>query len=111
LTIQCKTEVLPPRAVNVILYDFAPVVVFAMKWADRATVPAMHLTVVANPAIFGLDDQVHVVTLLTLAVNFNEPPDALTVFVAALAWATTRPPRQSATLAIVTAILRFIEGS
>jgi hypothetical protein len=92
-------------------YDFAVVDVFAVNLADRATVPVLHFTVVVNPAIFGLDDQPQVLAFLTVAVKVNEPPEALTVLVAAPAWATTRPPRQSATLAILTAILHFIHTS
>jgi hypothetical protein len=75
--------VILPRTVNVTAYDFAVVEVFAVKLADRATVPVLHFTVFANPAIFGLDDQPQVVAFLTVAVKVTEPPEALTVFVAA----------------------------
>jgi hypothetical protein len=72
-----------PRTVNVTAYDFAVIDVFAVNLADRATVPVLHFTVFANPAIVGLDDQAHVLALLTVAVKVTEPPEALTVFVAA----------------------------
>jgi hypothetical protein len=100
-----------PRTVNETAYDFAVVVVFAGNLAERDTVPVLHFTVVVKLGIDGLDDQWHVVAWRTVATNLTEPPKAPTVFVAAPAWATTRPPRQSATLAILTAILRFIEAS
>jgi hypothetical protein len=60
-------------------------VAFALNLADRETVPVLHFTVFANPAIVGLDDQSHVLAFLTVAVKVTEPPEALTVFVAALA--------------------------
>jgi hypothetical protein len=72
-----------PRTINVTSYDFAVVDVFAVNLADRATVPVLHFTVFANPAIFGLDDQPHVFAFLTVAVKVTEPPEALTVLVAA----------------------------
>ena len=68
-----------------IAYDFAVVEVFAVNLAERATVPVLHFTVFANPAIVGLDDQAQVVAFLTVAVNVSEPPEALTVLVVALA--------------------------
>jgi hypothetical protein len=64
-------------------YDFAVVEVFAVNLADRETVPVLHFTVFANPAISGLDDQPHVLALRTEAVKLTEPPEALTVLVAA----------------------------
>jgi hypothetical protein len=100
-----------PRTVKVTAYAFTLVVVFAGNLAARETVPVSHFTVVVKLGIDGLDDQWHVLALCTEAANLTEPPEALTVLVAAPAWATTRPPRQSATLAILTAILRLIETS
>jgi hypothetical protein len=64
-------------------YDFAVVDVFAVNLAFRETVPVLHFTVFANPAIFGLNDQLQVLAFLTVAVKVTEPPEALTVFVAA----------------------------
>jgi hypothetical protein len=92
----------------VIVYDLALVDVFALNMAERATVPVLHCTVAVNPAIFGLDDHAQVFAFLTAAVKVTEPPDALIVFVAALAWTITRPPRKRTTLAIQIASLRFI---
>jgi hypothetical protein len=92
-------------------YDFTLVVVFAGNLAARDTVPVLHFAVVVKLGIDGLDDQWHVLAFLTMAVKVTEPPEALTVLVAAPAWATTRPPKQSATLAILTAILRLISVS
>jgi hypothetical protein len=100
-----------PRTVKVTAYDFAVVDVFALNLADRETVPVLHFTVLANPVMVGLDDQPQVLALRTEALKLTEPPEALTVLVAAPAWATTRPLRQSATLAILTTILRFIVTS
>jgi hypothetical protein len=71
----------------------------------------LHITVFENPAIFGLDDQPHVLAFLTEAAKVTEPPEALTVFVPAPAGVATRPPRQSAAVATLTAILRFIDTS
>ena len=56
---------------------------FALNLADRETLPEMHFTVMLNPAIFGLDDQPQVLAFLTVAVKVTEPPEALSVFVAA----------------------------
>jgi hypothetical protein len=92
-------------------YDFAVVDGFSANLTDRATVPVLHLTVITNPGIFGLDDQPQVVALRTVSANLTEPPEAPTVFVAAPAWTTTRPPRQSAAQAMLTAILPFLESS
>jgi hypothetical protein len=75
--------VVVPCTVNVIAYDFALVDVFAENLAERATVPVLHFTVLANPAIVGRDDQAQVVAFLTVAVNVSEPPEALTVLVVA----------------------------
>jgi hypothetical protein len=72
-----------PRTINVTANDFAVVDVFALNLADRAMVPDLHFTVVVNPAILGLDDQAQVFAFLTVAGKLNEPPEALTVFVAA----------------------------
>jgi hypothetical protein len=72
-----------PRTVNVTAYAFAVVVVFAVNLADLDTVPVLHFTVFANPAMVGLDDQPHVLAFRTEAVKVTEPPEALTVFVAA----------------------------
>jgi len=93
----------------VIVYNFVPVNEFTLNLALRTMLPVVHRTVAVNPAIFGLDDQPQVFASLTLAEKVIEPPDALTVFVAAPAWAKTRPLRQRATLAIRISILRFIE--
>jgi hypothetical protein len=93
---------------SVIAYDFAVVDVFALNLAERATVPVLHRTVAANPAIVGLDDHPQVFAFLTAAVKVTEPPDALTVFVAAPAWANTGPPRKRTTPAIQIASLCFI---
>jgi hypothetical protein len=57
--------------------------VFAVNLAERATVPVLHFTVFANPAIVGLIDQPQVEAFLTAAVNVSEPPEALTVLVVA----------------------------
>ncbi|MHB8380658.1 MAG: hypothetical protein ACYDB2_12245 [Acidimicrobiales bacterium] len=54
-----------------------------MNLANREIVPVLHITVFANPAIVGLDDQAQVVAFLTVAVNVSEPPEALTVRVVA----------------------------
>jgi hypothetical protein len=54
-----------------------------LNLADRETLPEMHFTVMLNPAIFGLDDQPQVLAFLTVAVKVTEPPEALSVFVAA----------------------------
>jgi hypothetical protein len=72
-----------PRTINVTAYDFALVDVFAVNLADRETVPVLHFTVFANPAIVGLDDHAQVFAFFTVAVKVTEPPEALTVFVAA----------------------------
>lgn len=56
---------------------------FALNLADRETLPEMHFTVMLNPATFGLDDQRQVLAFLTVAVKVTEPPEALSVFVAA----------------------------
>jgi hypothetical protein len=74
-----------PRTINVTAYDFVAVEVFAVNLANRATVPVLRFAVFANPAIFGLDDQPQVLAFLTVALKVTEPPEALTVFVAALA--------------------------
>jgi hypothetical protein len=86
-------------------------VAFALNLADRETLPEMHVTVILNPAIFGLDDHSQIFEFLTVAMKVTEPPDARTVFVAAPAWVKTRPPRQRARLTMPTAILRFIGTS
>src|ERR1019366_2917189 len=96
---------------SVIAYDFAVVDLFALNLAERATVPVLHRTVAANPAIVGLDDHPQVFAFLTAAVKVTEPPDALTVFVAAPAWTNTRPLRTRTTLPIQIASLRFIGPS
>lgn len=80
VTLQWCTEVVLPRTVKVIAYDFAPVNVFAANLAARETMPLLHLTTSANFAIFGLDDQTQIVASLTVAANEAEPPDALMVF-------------------------------
>jgi hypothetical protein len=66
-------------------YDFAVVDVFAGNLADRDTVPVLHFTVVVKLGIDGLDDQWHVVAFRTVPANLTEPPEALTVLVAASA--------------------------
>jgi hypothetical protein len=58
-------------------------VAFALNLVHRETLPEMHVTVMLNPAIFGLDDHSQVLAFLTVAVKVTEPPEALTVFVAA----------------------------
>jgi hypothetical protein len=93
----------------VITYDFVLVDAFDLNLAVRAMMPVVHCTVAVNPAIFGLDDQPQVFASLTAVVKVIEPPDGLTVFVAAPAWAKTRPLRQRTTLAILIPILRFID--
>jgi hypothetical protein len=64
-------------------YDRAVVDVFAVSLADLVTVPVLHFTVLVNPATVGLDDQPHVLALRTEALKVTEPPEALTVLVAA----------------------------
>ena len=72
-----------PCTVNVIAYDFALVDVFALNLADREMVPVLQCSVAVKPTIVGLDDQEQVLAFLTAAVNVSEPPEALTVLVAA----------------------------
>jgi hypothetical protein len=110
-TVQRVTPVVAPFIVNVIVYLFTRVVAFALNLANRETVPVLHFTVSANPAIFGLDDQSQILAFLTVAVKVTEPPEALIVFVAAPAWETKRPPTRSAMQATLVAILRCIETS
>jgi hypothetical protein len=95
----------------VISYGFALVDAFSVNLAKRTTWPVLHFTVFVNPAIFGLDDQPHVLAFLTETAKVTEPPEALTVFVAAPACVAMRPPRQSAAVVTLTTILRFIETS
>jgi hypothetical protein len=108
MTFQRSTIVDCPRTVKVTTYDFAVVEVFTLKSADRATAPLLHCTVFEKPAIVGLDDQLQSLALRTATRKVSEPPDARRVFVAAPAWTTATAPRQSATLAKLTKILRFI---
>jgi hypothetical protein len=103
--------VILPRTSNLTSYDVAVEDVFALNLAVRATVPVVHFTVVANPAIFGFVDHAQVFAFLTVEANLTEPPEALTVFVAAPAFARTKPPRQSATLAKINPLLRLIGTS
>jgi hypothetical protein len=72
-----------PRTVNVTAYAFAVVVVFAVNLADLDMLPVLHFTVVVKLGIDGLEDQWQVVAFRTEAVNLTEPPEALTVLVAA----------------------------
>lgn len=71
--------------------------------------PVLHRTVVAKPAIFGLDDHLQDVAFRTVARKVTEPPEAPTVFVDAPALAKVRPPRPRAMLTILTANRRFIK--
>jgi hypothetical protein len=90
------------------VYVFLEVAVFIGNLAKREIVPVLHRTIASKPGIVGFDDQLHNVAFLTVAVNLDEAPDALTILLAAPASVAATLPRTSTTLATPTAILCFI---